>query len=434
MRTNSEPTWPRFRGVDRGARRGHVTERATLLLLAALCSVCTARSGFGDLPPVELPADCAALERPAGLTTTLGPGQAAELAVVVAGAAPGTTVFLLDGTYRLEAPIEVVAARVSLRSLSGKRDAVVLDAGRRAASVVRVSAPGVLVADLTLLGAGADAVVVTGAATGFVLYNARVEDAGGAAVSSGDGTPDAGTVACSRLELTAAGRVVIPDPADATAVNLRGVAGWALYGNRIQGFWSDVPILPAVSCYKGCLDVRIERNTLIDNWAGIRVGNYDVAPVGARLLPFECASTDGYFDAVGGVVRNNIAFTSDTIVNPDSGIAIWDGCGTRVVHNTVVSTQPPFSSIEWRWESNIELTNNLVGHRLLARGGEAAARGNIEGATLAWFVDAPGHDLHLRADAVAVDASAPLDTLEDRVDIDLDVRRGLPDAGADEVQ
>jgi hypothetical protein len=120
----------------------------------------------------------------------------------------------------------------------------------------------------------------------------------------------------------------------------------------------------------------------------------------------------------------------------DAGIALAQACHAEVLHNTIVSTQAPFSSIEWRFDHTLaEITNNLVSHNLRERGGQAELLGNLEGAPPTLFVDATGGDLHLRADAgAAIDQGSSLPSGACDEDIDGDARpsAGGYDIGADE--
>ena len=89
----------------------------------------------------------------------------------------------------------------------------------------------------------------------------------------------------------------------------------------------------------------------------------------------------------------------------DCGICLWQACGAQVLHNTVVSTQAPFSSIEWRFDhTDADIINNLVSHNLMNRGGAASLDGNLENQPLSLFVDGANGDLHLAESAdVAID-------------------------------
>jgi hypothetical protein len=110
----------------------------------------------------------------------------------------------------------------------------------------------------------------------------------------------------------------------------------------------------------------------------------------------------------------------------------------RVFHNSVVSTQAPFSSIEWRFSNTqAEITNNLCSHRLLERDGAGAAlAGNLENAPVTLFANPLAGDLHLAPGAsLAIDqGSAIPDGLADE-DMDGDRRPtgAGRDVGADEL-
>ena len=118
----------------------------------------------------------------------------------------------------------------------------------------------------------------------------------------------------------------------------------------------------------------------------------------------------------------------------DAGIALEQACGAVAVHNTIVSLEPPFVSIEYRWENtSAVIENNLVTHTIVARdGGMAELAGNLEGAPLSAVVDAAGGDLHLSAGSPAIDAGVVLAPGVCEDDFDGEMRDGMPDVGADE--
>jgi hypothetical protein len=107
------------------------------------------------------------------------------------------------------------------------------------------------------------------------------------------------------------------------------------------------------------------------------------------------------------------------------------------LHNTVASTQAPFSSIEWRFSNtDAEITNNLVSHNLMQRDGATASlAGNLEGASLSLFVDGTGGDLHLAGSASwAIDrgVSIAVGLCDDDFDGDARPIGSARDIGADE--
>jgi hypothetical protein len=60
------------------------------------------------------------------------------------------------------------------------------------------------------------------------------------------------------------------------------------------------------------------------------------------------------------------------------------------VHNTVISTSPPYSSIEWRFDrTTATVQNNLATHPTRERtSGIAVVGGNLDGADESWFTGA----------------------------------------------
>ena len=96
----------------------------------------------------------------------------------------------------------------------------------------------------------------------------------------------------------------------------------------------------------------------------------------------------------------------------------------------------PFSSIEWRFSNtDVEITNNLVSHRMMTRdGAEASLAGNYENAPLSLFVDVSTGNLHLALDATdAIDQGVFIGGGLCDKDIDGDNRDATPDVGADEI-
>jgi hypothetical protein len=142
------------------------------------------------------------------------------------------------------------------------------------------------------------------------------------------------------------------------------------------------------------------------------------------------------------MVRNNAIFASRAELflsqyEFDCGICLAQACGPQVLHNTVVSTQAPFSSIEWRFSNTqTDIVNNLVSHNLRERDGASAfLAGNLQNAPLSLFLDGPGGDLHLAATATdAIDQGAALAAglCDDDFDGDSRPIGSARDIGADE--
>ncbi len=211
---------------------------------------------------------------------------------------------------------------------------------------------------------------------------------------------------------------------------------------RPLGVWCNTGLSEhAVHCWRGCRDTLVERNVMINNARGVGFGLSNSGS--ARTYSDDpCPGVSGYVGHYGGIVRNNFIFANDPALlsSPDGfdcGVCFWSACNARAVHNTVVSTQGAFSSVEWRFATSagVEITNNIATHPLRERDGASAVQaGNLENAELTLFEDGPSGNLHLVAAATAaVDQGAPVAAGLCDDDIDGEPRDSSPDIGADEV-
>ncbi|MCP4661155.1 MAG: hypothetical protein GY856_37610 [bacterium] len=408
-------------------------------------------AAFGAAGADTQPA-CDPLPPPSGAVIEVTPGQAGALAGIVAGAAGGTTILLADGTYDLSggdsaSRLAFSTPDVTLRSASGNRGAVVLDAAYETNELISIYASRVTIADLTLKRAFDHPIHISGPAgqpiSGVVVHNVHIVDPGQQAIKVNpvdDGYVDQGTVECSRIELTDAGRRRIRDQCYTGGIDVHQARGWVVRRNRIEGFWCNDGLSEhGIHFWRGCRDTLVEDNVIVDCARGIGFGLG--AGGGGRTYPDDPYPGVGYLGHVDGIIRNNFIAAADARLFAsangfDTGIGLEQARGTQVVHNTVASLQTPFSSsIEWRFDHTlVEVSNNLVSHNLLPRqDAQATLAGNIEDAPLAWWVDVASGDLHLTsAEVGAVDAGTPLAAGLADTDIDGELRGARPDVGADE--
>lgn len=392
---------------------------------------------------------CPPLPPPAGNVIDVTPAQAGQLAGIVASAGSGATIRLGDGTYLLDGDLlHFATAGVTLRSASGNRDAVVLDGNYQGGDLILIRASNVSIADLTVTRAWYHPIHVTPASshvTGTLIHNVRVIDPGEQAIKiNADGTQtllvDNGVIRCSRIELTDAGRPQIRNNCYTGGVDAHRARGWQIRDNVIEGFWCPTGLSEhGIHVWTGSRDTVVERNQIRNCARGIGFGLGSATP--GRTYPDNpCggAANVGHYD---GVIRNNFVFANDQqLFDSDSGfdlgIGLEQACGTRVLHNTVVSTRPPFSSIEGRFANTVAtMTNNLMSHNLRPRDGASLTlAGNLQNAPAALFVDAVlAGDLHLVDGATAaIDQGASLPAGQADEDIDGDLREPARDIGADE--
>jgi parallel beta helix pectate lyase-like protein len=393
---------------------------------------------------------CPPLPAPPGNVVDVTPAQAGQLAGIVGSAGSGDTIRLADGTYLLNGGLlHFSTPGVTLRSASGNRDAVVLDNDYQGGDLILIRASNVTIADLTVRRAWYHPIHVTPASshvTGTLIHNVRVVDPGEQAIKiNADGTQtlfvDDGVIRCSRIELTDAGRPQIRNNCYTGGVDAHRARGWRIRDNVIEGFWCPSGLSEhGIHLWTGSRDTVVERNQIRNCARGIGLGLGSATP-GRTYLDNPCggAANIGHYD---GVVRNNFVFANDDRLFDqgaggfDLGIGLEQACGARVLHNTVVSTRPPFSSIEGRFANTVAtMTNNLMSHNLRPRDGASLTlAGNLQNAPPALFVDAVlAGDLHLvDGAAAAIDQGAFVPAGQADEDIDGDRREPSRDIGADE--
>ena len=365
-----------------------------------------------------------------GPTITVGPEQAAGLPDVVAAAAPGTTVLLKDGAYRLSSGVKIRRPGITLRSASGDARAVVIDGQYRTPELVVITASDVTIADVTLTRAVDHLVHIMPAGPATVrsprLRGLRLIDAGEQFVKVnpdfGRTAPvDAGVLECSLLQLTDEGRPRV-ETLGGTSCYTGGIdahlaAGWTVRRNRFEGLFCRTGFLAehAIHFWNGSRDTVVEQNTIVNCARGIGLG----------LGP---STTER-----GGLVRNNMIYAD--IPEYDTGIGLEQAVDVRVLHNTVFATSKAtraYSSIDARFAgTKAEIVNNLVNNITVRQGATVTATHNVQRVTTTAFVDPAKADLHLRADfAAAVNAGRVLP--DAGLDIDGEPRGATPDIGADE--
>jgi hypothetical protein len=393
------------------------------------------------LPPAE------------GPIVTVSPSDVSTIPDILAGAAPGDTIAFEDGNYALSGVyLWVDTPEVTLRSVSGDRQGVVLDGGYVTTEIITVAASGVTIADLTITRAYTHPIHVVSTDAGDTLdtliYNVHIIDPREQAIKINPHEarvhfPDRGTIACSLIELTDEGRPEVNPTAGGCytgGVDAHGTMGWTVRDNRIQGFFCPQGLAEhAIHFWRGARDTTVERNFLRDNARGVGFG---LASSGeARTFDDAPCGQGTYVGHLGGVVRNNAILARGAALfgsegGFDCGICFWSACGASALHNTIVSTGDSFSSIEWRFAGSHDLSvfNNLVTHTTRERDGAVADTGaNVTLDSLSGFVDAAEGDLHLLSTATeAIDQGQVLPEGACPEDMDGDPRDSTPDIGADE--
>ena len=399
---------------------------------------------------------CPALPAPTGRIVEVS--DEAGLWQAVNENVPDTTILVADGTYHLGQNGHYLwfdTPNVTLRSKSGNREAVILDDNYSATEIITVVASNVTIADLSIRRAGTHPIHVTASDQGdtinALIYNVHISDPGQQAIkinANGAKThfADQGVIACSQIDLSDAGRakaLEINGSCYTGGVDGHMAQGWTVRDNRIEGFWCTLGLSEhAVHFWTGSRDTVVERNLLMDNARGVGFGLNETG-TGRTYPDSPCPQAVGYVDHYTGMIRNNFIFAGQSQLFAsdagfDCGICLAQACPVEVLHNSVISTQDPFSSIEWRFaNTQAEISNNLASYRLLERNSASAVlTGNLEYAPLSLFSNPIDGDLHLRPDAsLAIDQGSVLAAGLADDDIDGNPRpAGLGrDIGADEL-
>ena len=128
---------------------------------------------------------CAPLPPPTGPTVTVS--TVTELQNAVNSAASGDTILVADGTYDLNGVyLWFDVPNVTLRSVSGNRESVILDGNYVTTEIVQIVASNVTIADLTLREAYYHPIHVMSTSsadtTGTLIYNVHIVDPGQQAI------------------------------------------------------------------------------------------------------------------------------------------------------------------------------------------------------------------------------------------------------------
>jgi hypothetical protein len=233
-----------------------------------------ARGANPNCPPLGPPPD-------GDVIISVAPEGAADLPSIVGAASSHTTILLADGYYSIPSFLRFSNPYVTLRSASGDRDAVVLDAGYSsgAAELVYIDVDYITIADLTLQRVWYHPVHVSGGGNYVTLYNLKLRDGREqfVKVNQNQGQyADFGLAACNHLELTSSGRTFIeenPTPGFLCytgGFDLHQTWGWVIRDNVVKDIYCTNGGLAehAIHFFKSNRDPIVERNLLLNNARG----------------------------------------------------------------------------------------------------------------------------------------------------------------------
>ncbi len=359
-----------------------------------------------------------------------------ELQAAVQQAGDNTTIAIAPGTYHLTNTLHFrgPAKNVVIRGTTGNpRDVVLMGRGMTNKSYGTVphgilvdDLQDMLIADLTIRDVYYHPITFQ-AHAGCQrphVYNCRLINAGEQFIKSNPnpksvgGGVDGGIVEFTVMEFETTARDWYTNGVDV----LTG-KGWTirhcLFRNIRTPPDDKKQTGPAVLMWQGCADTLCESNLFINCEANISFGMI------ASERP----------DHSGGIIRNNIIFRGPGS-SGDTGIAVWNSPGTKVLHNTVILSGTFPNAIESRFASttNCLIAYNLCDGNITQRdGAQATLVDNITRAIPSWFVDATGGNLHLTETAAnALLKAKPCKEVTDDFDGQPRPADGLRNLGADQ--
>jgi hypothetical protein len=356
-------------------------------------------------------------------------GTTAELTAAIDQANSGgpTTILLADGTYTIDLAygMAVAADGVTVRSLSGNREAVIIEGDGMYGSVshiFQVSGSNFTARDMTLRGVANHIIQIHGEddADAPVLSNLHILDGYEQLVkiSYQAASPvgsDNGVLEDCLLEYSAG----IGPQFYIGGIDCHRCSDWIIRDNTFRYITSpaDEVAEHAVHFWSDSSGTVVERNLIIDCDRGVGFG------LGDR----------GH---QGGIIRNNMIYHSNSGAYSDVGIALESTTDAQVYNNTILFEHGYENAIEVRHaiSTGVAIHNNLSNRRIAERDGAVATIShNNTGADRIWFADPSTGDLHLAmAITTVVDQGLAISGLSDDFDGDPRPQGDGIDIGADE--
>lgn len=361
---------------------------------------------------------------------TINVGTAAELhsAVTSANASGGNTIILLrDGIYTLNDTLYINVPNVTIASLSGVRENVVVqgDAMSSTANIgnlIKVSAKNFQLSGVTLQRSRWHLIQIAGEsnADAPVIRNCILRDAYEQIIkvsvnlANPSVASDDGLVENCLFEYSAG----IGPQYYIGGIDAHGSRNWVVRNNTFRSIISPSasPAEFAVHFWNGSANNTVEKNLIVDCDRGIGFG----------------LDTRGNS---GGIIRNNMIYSSANAGQfADVGISLTESPNSQVYNNTVIREDGFPWAIEYRYAStsNVLIANNLTNKSIISRDGASGTISkNVTSAISSWFIKAASGDLHLASAISSVTgAGQPVAGLTD--DFDGQSRPTSVDIGADQ--
>ncbi|MEW6428219.1 MAG: right-handed parallel beta-helix repeat-containing protein [Thermodesulfobacteriota bacterium] len=331
-----------------------------------------------------------------GTIIRLAPGD--DLTAAAGRAGKGSTLLLADGHYRIDRPVILRQPGLTLRSASGNREKVIIDGQQREPltrenctnELLVVRGSDVTIADLSVRHARDHAIHIAPEKTGgdvlrVRMTNLHVSDTGQQLIKVNPaGTPgamhwvDYGVLENSLIEFVDNSIMERKGEMFYTGgLDVHAARGWRVSGNTFRNIQNGGRLMEhAIHFWSHSRDTIVEGNRIVNCYRGIGFGMRTEASNNGRIYP-DFSTGEGYVDHIDGAIRNNI-ISNDRGNHLECGIELMNVVGSKVYGNTIVSSDSPFSTIEYRGSrTSVVIKGNRVSHRLNRRGGVAVIDNNV---------------------------------------------------------
>ncbi len=356
-------------------------------------------------------------------------GDAAGLAAAIEAANNGgpATILLQDGDYTLSNGLWVSRAGVTVRSVSGNRDAVVIQGQGMWGGVTHifwVAANDFTVRDVTLGNVANHAIQIHGdlGAGNATVSNCRLFDTYEQMIkiSFNFDAPETfsvgGLIENCLFEYTAG----VGPQWYIGGIDGHAAQNYVIRNNTFMNIASPSEDVAeyAIHFWSNAQNIHIEFNRILNCDRGIGLG---------------MGQDRG---TVGGNIRNNFIYHNTSEGFADVGIALESASGAQVYNNTIFMEHSYQNAIEYRFAATAGgmIANNLTNRAITSRdGGTSIVTNNVTSAQAGWFVNPAGGDLHLSSPvAEVVDQGLFIEDFLFDIDGDPRPTGGGIDIGADE--
>ncbi len=346
-------------------------------------------------------------------------------AIATANNTGNRTIALASGTYELTQPLSITGNNITVRSISGNREDVILTGGgmnpQAIWQIFMVYGDHCTIANMTMGWVATHAIQIHGEndADNLLVHNIHILDTYEQMIKGSWGNNDTmssndSIIECSLFEYSDE----IGPQYYIGGIDVHHGKNWIVRENTFKYIRSPNPdrlAEYAIHFWNSSEGTLVEKNTIINCDRGIGFGM-------------------GNSSHIGGIIRNNFIYGDET--NRDVGIALESATNSMVYHNTIFQEHNYYYAIEFRFAttSGIIIRNNLANKAIAARDDEAQGElsHNITNAQSSWFVNPTIGDLHLANNSISNVINQAISLPEVHKDFDGQTRGAMSDIGADE--